>query len=72
METVIGMLCAFLLGAFVRMPFELKQKERHQDAPPVDDTTQAWLKEQAELEAERNKQLFSALNWNGKAGEYED
>lgn len=72
METVIGMLCAFLLGALVRKPFEIKAKEPKQEVQPVNDEMQAWLKQQAELEAERNKQLFSALNWNGKASDYED
>lgn len=75
METVIGMVLAFILGAFVRSPFPLKVKEdkpKTEAKEEADDGMTAWLRQQAEAEKERNRQLFTALNWNGKAGDHED
>ena len=66
MDTVIGMLLAFLLGAYIRSPFAFKQRVKEDKT--VDDELQEMMREEAEAEKRRQLQIYKALQWNGKKG----
>jgi hypothetical protein len=59
----LAILCAFLLGAYVRKPFDLK---RHQEVK-----VEAKEKPKAELTKEEKLALefYNAMNYNGKKQE---
>lgn len=65
MDTVIGMVLAFLLGAYVREPFALKEKKevKEQDNELLD-----MMREEQKEEQRRQLQIYKALQWNGKKG----
>lgn len=74
MDVVIGMLFAFILGAYIRQPIQIKESVKKKMVETVqDEDMREWLKQQEAKEKERTKQLFDALNWNGeKVNNYED
>jgi len=69
MESVvllIGMCLSFVLGAYVRKPFEFKFKHKEEPAPKIDADIQALIDEEEKAEQRRQLQIFKALNWNGE------
>lgn len=66
MDVVIGMVLAFLLGAYIREPFAFK--ERVKEETKVDDEILSLLKEEQDAEKKRQIQIYKALQWNGKKG----
>lgn len=69
MESVvllIGMCLSFVLGAYVRKPFEFNFKQKEEPAPKLDAEIQALIDEEEKAEQRRQLQIFKALNWNGE------
>lgn len=67
----IGILLAFILGAYIRKPFALKRVEKKEEET-VDNEVLDFLKEEAKQEQKRQLQMYKALQWNGKKGRLED
>lgn len=69
MESVvllIGMCLSFVLGAYVRKPFEFNFKHKEEPLPKLDAEIQALIDEEEKAEQRRQLQIFKALNWNGE------
>lgn len=67
----IGILLAFILGAYIRKPFTLNRVEKKEEEKVDEDLTD-FLREEAKMEQKRQIQMYKALQWNGKKGRLED
>ena len=65
METVIGMVLAFVLGAYIRQPFKVYEKHPEEPKESIDKDIEEYMIEESKREQERQFQIFKALNWNG-------
>lgn len=74
METVIGMVLAFLLGAYIRQPFALHKKIEviEQEDEPIDEFIEELLKEESKKEKARQEQMYNVFRWNGKKAKVTD
>ena len=74
METVIGMVLAFLLGAYIRQPFTLHKKIEVKEEPvtELDEFLQDMMKEDAKKEQLRQIQMYNVFKWNGKKAKVTD
>lgn len=70
MEIVVGMILAFLLGAYVRKPFEIRRAVEVQEKIPSKDDEELMqlYEEEARKEAQRQIQMYNIMNWNGEKG----
>ncbi len=61
MEIIIGMILAFIAGAYIRKPFERKQKEEAAEITAAEEKPE-----------KKAKQLNNLLSYTGKAQNDED
>lgn len=69
-EIVIGMMIAFILGAYIRQPFALKKNvSEPKQEMDVDEEMKRFMEQESENEQKRQMQMFKALYWNGEKGD---
>jgi hypothetical protein len=64
--TVLGMLLAFILGAYIRQPFERKPRSEPEIKPQADLEEIKLTDEERKLQERRQEQLLKAWNYTGK------
>lgn len=64
------MVLAFILGAYVRQPFALRNKIEviQEKEEKLDAELQKLLEDGAKLDKKRQLQFMNAMEWNGKKG----
>lgn len=78
MDIIIGMVLAFLLGAYVRSPFKLWSIEEEPEPHEEEPLSEAELKikeliEEGQREDQKRQiQIANALNWNGEREKLRD
>lgn len=64
--TVLGMLVAFVLGAYIRQPFERTNRSEPEIKPQAVPNVTELSKEEREAQERRQEQLLKAWNYTGK------